>query len=386
MKYLLPLASLLIVLLGGFFYFFKSHSWNGTAVSSADVEIPVRVARVRRISLPLKMKLTGELQPVNHTEVVSRLAGKVAEVRFKVGDFVPAGTVVATIRATDLDQRSGRIEAGVGAARADLQSREDDLAAIEKRLANEREFLRRDLIARRDVEQTDAAAQTARAQAELARAHLAQQQAMLTQIRALQSLTRLTAPISGEVGAVLIAPGAAVGEGGAIISLIGLDSLKLIARVSGADLPGLRPGAKARISNSSLPGKVLEGEIVRLTPQSSESDPAIEVEVHMNNRKKYLRPVMPVEASIDRGAMEDFLLIPRSAVSSQNKSSYVYKVTDNRAVRHKIVIGHERGEEVAVVQGLKQGEWVVAEYLSSVGPGTRVRPLRTEINSDANQR
>mgnify|MGYP003581196258 CR=1 FL=1 len=100
MKYLLPLASLLIVLLGGFFYFFKSRSLNGTAVSGADVEIPVRVARVRRISLPLKMKLTGELQPVNHTEVVSRLTGKVAEVRFKVGDFVPAGTVVATIRAT----------------------------------------------------------------------------------------------------------------------------------------------------------------------------------------------------------------------------------------------------------------------------------------------
>ena len=95
---------------------------------------------------------------------------------------------------------------------------------------------------------------------------------------------------------------------------------------------------------------------------------------------------MTVEASIDRDATENFLLVPRSAVSSQNKSSYVYKVTDNRAVRQKIVIGRERGEEVAVVQGLKQGEWVVAEYLSSVGPGTRVLPLRTEINSDANQR
>ncbi len=354
-------------------------------MSGADVEIPVRVARVRRISLPLKMKLTGELQPVTHTEVVSRLTGKVAEVRFKVGDFVPAGTVVATIRATGLDQRSGRIEAGVGAARADLQSREDELAAIEKRLASEREFLRRDLIARRDLEQTDAAAQTARAQAELARAHLAQQQAMLAQIRALQSLTRLTAPISGEVGAVLIAPGAAVGEGGAIISLIGLDSVKLIARVSSADLPSLRPGAKARISNSSLPGKVLEGKIVRVAPRSGDPEPAIEVEIRADNRKKYLRPGMTVEASIDRDATEDFLLVPRSAVSSQNKSSYVYKVTDNRAVRQKIVIGRERGEEVAVVQGLKQGESVVAEHLSSVAPGTRVRPLQTEINSDANQ-
>jgi RND family efflux transporter MFP subunit len=386
MKYFLPLASLLIVFLGGFFYFFKSHSLNGAAASSADLEISVRVAQVRRISLPLKIKLTGELQPVDQTEVVSRLAGKVAEVRFKVGDFVPAGTVVATIRATDLDQRSGRIEAGVGVAKVDLQLCEDELAAIETRLANEREFLRRDLIARRDVEQTDAAAQTARAQAALARAHLAQQQAILAQIRALQSLTRLTAPISGAVGAIWVAPGAAVGEGGAVLSLIGLDRMKLIARMSGADLPGLRPGARARISNSSLPGKVLEGKIVRLALQGSDSEAAMEVEVHVSNPTKYFRPGMTVEALIDRDAPEDFLLVPRSAVSSQNKSSYVYKITDNHAVRQKIVIGHERGEEVAIVQGLKQGEWVVAEYLSSVGPGTRVRPLQTEIDGAANQR
>ena len=386
MKYSLPLVALFaIVFVGGVSYFWNSPSVDGTAVSGADMEIPVRIAQARRISLPLKMKLSGALLPVSQAAVISRLAGKVTEVRFKAGDFVRAGTVVATIHASGLEQRLGRIEAGVGAAGADLQSRQDELAAMEKRLAKDRELLRRDLIARRDVEQTDVEVKTSRAQSELARAQLAQQEAMLAQVRALQDLTRLTAPISGEVGAVLIAPGAAVEEGGAIISLVGLESLKLIARVSGADLPGLRPGAKAQISTASLPGKVLDGKIIRLAPARNDSETMTEIEVHVNNRQNYLRPGMTVEASIDLDTLEDFLLVPRSAVMAQDESSYIYKVTGGRAVRHKIVIGQERGEEVAIVRGLKEGEWVVADSLSAIEPGTRVRPRETEMGRGANK-
>ena len=372
----LPLVSLLVmVFLGGVFYFLHTRSVDGTAASGADVEIAVRIAQARRISLPLKMKLAGELRPVNHAEVVSRLAGKVTEVRFKVGDFVRAGTVVATIQASGLEQRRDRIEAGVGAARTDLQSRQDELAAMEKRLANDRELFRRDLIARRDVEQSETVAETARAQSELARAQLAQQEAMLAQVRALQSLSRLVAPINGEVGAVLSAPGVFVGEGSAIASIVGLDTLKLIASISGADLPGLRLGAKAQISNASLPGKVLEGKIIRLAPEKIDSEAMTEVEVHVNNLQRYLRPAMQVEALIDLDTLEDFLLVPRSAVISQNESSYIYKVADGRAVLQQIVIGRERGEEIAIVQGLTEGEWVLADYFSTIAPGTRVRPL-----------
>ena len=69
-------------------------------------------------------------------------------------------------------------------------------------VAENRDLFARDLIARRDVEQSEMIAETVRARAELARAHLAQREAMLAQVRALQNLTRLTAPISGEVGSV----------------------------------------------------------------------------------------------------------------------------------------------------------------------------------------
>ncbi|MGH7852724.1 MAG: efflux RND transporter periplasmic adaptor subunit, partial [Candidatus Binatia bacterium] len=319
------LPVLVVGLIGGAFYL-NSRSAHETA------ETPVRIAQVRRTSLPLTLRFTGELAPFTKTDVVSRLAGKVTEVRFKVGDLVTAGAIVATIRAGDLDQRLGGLETSISAARQDLREREAELADAEKRLAKDRELSGRDLIARRDVEQSEIAADTVRARAELARSQLAQREAMLTQIRALQDLTKLPAPISGEVSSVSIKPGAAVVEGGAVLSIVGLDALKLAAKVSGAIL--LRRGMKARISTAGLPGIVSEGQVVRFEPEK-DSEGKKEVEIHVDNRKKILRAAMAV--SIDLEAEEEILLIPRSAVVSENQSNFVYKLSEGQAVRHPVV-------------------------------------------------
>ena len=121
---------------------------------------------------------------------------------------------------------SADLGASISAAKQDLREREAELADAEKRLAESRDLFARDLIARRDVEQSEMTAETVRAQAELARAYLAQREAMLAQVRALQDLTRLTAPIQRQVGSVSIKPGMAVAEGGTILSIVSLEYSK----------------------------------------------------------------------------------------------------------------------------------------------------------------
>jgi RND family efflux transporter MFP subunit len=381
MPRLLPVLVVALALIGAAFYL-NSRSERDPVESSASIEIPVRVAQVKRATLPLTVRLTGELLPLTKTDVVSRLAGKVTEMRFKVGDFVTAGTIVTTIGASDLDQRLGALEASVRAAKQDLREREAELADAEKRLAESRELLRRDLIARRDVEQSERTAETVRAQAELTRAYLAQREAMLAQVRALQDLTRLAAPISGEIGSVRVARGAAVGDGSTILSIVSLDTLKLVAQVSGASL--LRRGMKAQISTAGLPGIISKGQVVRFQPEK-DSKGKNEAEIHVDNGKKILRPGMTVEASINLEAEEKVILIPRSAVVSENKSNYVYKLSEGRAIRHPVVIGALSGDEIAIAQGLNAGDAVIVD-LQRVKPGTRVRLVSAQTNPVGNAR
>jgi RND family efflux transporter MFP subunit len=357
--------------------YLHSRSEGKTAASNAGMEIPVRVAQVKRTTLPVTARLTGELLPLTKTEVVSRLAGKVTGVRFRVGDFVPAGAIVATIHASDLDQRLGGLDASISAAKQVLREREAELAGAEKRLAENRELLGRDLIARRDVEQSEMAVETVRARAELARAQLAQREAMLGQVRVLQDLTTLAAPISGEVGSVSIKPGAAVAEGGAVLSIVSLSTLKLVVKFSAAHL--LRRGMKAEISTSGLPGIVSKGKVVRIEPET-DSEGKNEAEIHVDNGKRILRPGMTAEVSIALEAEEEVFLVPRSAVVSENNGTYIYKISGGKAARHEVVLGTLTGDEITVAQGLHAGEAIIVD-LQMIKPGTRVRPVSAPSDS-----
>jgi RND family efflux transporter MFP subunit len=301
MKYFACFVTVLAVeLIGGGFYPLNSASSERSSGSGADQQAAVRVAQAKRVSTPVKMRISGQLQPIEQVEIVSRLAGKVTEVRFNVGDFVPAGAIVATIRANDLDQRMAQINGNIATAQQELQTRESQLAAAEKTLAQNREFFRRDWIARRDVELAEAAAETARAQAEFARAEIAQQQAMLAQLRALQNLTRLSTPISGHVSRRLVETGAIISEGTAIIAIANLATLKLNATVRGAGVAGIRPGLDVQITTPALPGLVSRGKIIHCELQKKSGlESTAAVEIHVSNQQKKLLPGMLVEASID---------------------------------------------------------------------------------------
>ena len=380
-KHLPQLVAIIIVgLLVGAFYWLNSASQDKTAGSMA--EVPVRVTRVRQVSMPFELRLTGELLPVKQAEVVSRLAGRVTEVRFKAGDFVPAGAIVVTIRASDLDERLNALEAGVRAAKQDLELLEFAWAESEKRLSQERDLLRRDLIPRRDVERSESAAATARAQAELARARIAQLAAMVEQGRALKSFTRLSAPFSGKVSNLSVKPSMAVAEGGLVFSIVSLDTLKLVATVSSAR--PLRVGMKAHISTSDLPGIVSHGQVVRFETEK-DSEGKNETEIQVDNDKGILRPGMTAEVSIDFEAQQEVFLVPRSAVVSENKGTYVYKFSEGQAARQDVVLGLPRGDEIAIAHGLNAEDAIIVD-LEMIKPGTRVRPLNAPANSAEEKR
>ena len=361
MKQLFSFACLLVLGLPAAAYFLNADSSKPSAPPLDRLAISAPIVHARRAPLAGELKLVGELLPVEQVEVISRLAGKVNEVRFKAGDWVPAGTVVAIIRADDLAARLVRHEAGVRAAESDLRARERERAEAEKLLVTGRDLARRDLIARREVEEAEATMATAHAEADLARAHLAQRQAMLAQAQALRSLTRLTAPISGQVTRRNLEPGAAIGEGGAVLTLTGLDNFKFAAAVSRADAFGVSVGAKARVSTAALPNKIFAGQISRVSPDESGANQLTEVEIEVHSPQRLLRAGMMVEATIELSTPKDALFIPRAAVISRHDSSYVYKVDAGRVVRQAVVVGPVKGGEIAVLFGLSDGDSIVAD-------------------------
>ena len=365
-------------------YLMNSPSRHEAVRSVPPAVTPVNVARVRRVISARELKVNGELLPVHTIEVSSRLAGKVLEVRVKAGDFVSAGMVVAVIDSRELDERIQRLEVAVAGTGRELQLREEHAAAADKRLIESRELLRRDLIARRDLEPIERAAETARAQADLARAYGAQQEAMAVQLRALRKFTRISAPRSGTVSRRLVEPGAVIGAGQAMLTLVNLEALKLAGKVSSDEAGALRHGMTAQVSAPAFPGKTSAGHVTRFGPAAKATEDPLEVQIHVENRENFFQPGMTVEARIDLGQQHEQLVVSRSAVKLENNQSYVYQVVDERVWRRRVTVGLEQGQEFVIVEGLHAGDAVVADPRENLEHGSRVRVLEeiTEPSSD----
>jgi RND family efflux transporter MFP subunit len=331
-------------------------------------EVLVRVVMAKRLAHPAPVRLTGELVAAAKIDVASRLPGHVTEVRFKPGDYVTAGALLATVRSADLEERLAELESSIVAAKDSLRERDAEAADAEKRMAKDRELIARDLIARRDEEQSAIVAETARAQFELARAHLAHREAMLGQARRLQALTRLAAPIDGEVSSVAVRRGQEIAAGATVLSIVPLDTLKLIAQSEGGIL---RPGMKARVTSTAFPGVVGHGRIVRFEAQKNSQ--TSEVEIDIDNRKRIWRPGAKVEASVDAAEQQDIFLVPRSAVWSENASNNLYQLAGNEAVLRPVVLGALRGDQVEIAGGLDSDAPIILDW-QTIKPGMRVRP------------
>jgi multidrug efflux pump subunit AcrA (membrane-fusion protein) len=126
---------------------------------------------------------------------------------------------------------------------------------------------------------------------------------------------------------------------------------------------------KARIFGAS--GIVSEGRVVRFGPEK-DGEGKTEAEIHVDNEKRILRAGMSVEGLIDLEKEGEALLIPRSAVFSENNSEYVYKLSAGRAARHRVVLGSVRGDEIAVTQGISAGDAIIVDW-KGIKPGTRIR-------------
>ena len=338
-----------------------------------DVEVIVPVAEVKRASRPVVLRISGELQPAVEVEVVSRLAGQLTGVKFTTGDTVTAGAVVATVHSSELGERVRSVEAELDATRKQLLEREQQAAAADKQLLRHQELYRQDLIARREMEQAEIQAATARAQLELARAQIAQQEAMLDQARKLQQLARIVAPISGMVTGALSA-GAPVNEARAILTIAQLDTLKLAGAVPAGYAERVRDGMSAQVFPRQGPAKARAGKVFRLDSLSKTGGADIEIEIRVDNRDRALHIGAAVDASLSMEEPEQILTIPRPALQSAAGRHYVYQVVDGRAVRRVVKPDDASADPVIIRDGLKLGDQVILGRLGEIEEGARVRP------------
>ncbi len=186
----------------------------------------------------------------------------------------------------------------------------------------------------------------------------------------------LTAPITGTVASVNIAPGQPISPDQALMEIIDMNTLEASAHVPQHLAGRLQAGQIAHIRVNAVPNHVFEAKLNHIATLADESNGTLEAAFHLANPEKLLRPGMKAEFSIVVSTRENVMSIPRAAVQGDAAERFVYVKDydlENAFVKTRIVLGTQNDQFVEVVKGLFPGDEVVtrgAYALAFAGKGS----------------
>lgn len=259
-----------------------------------------------------------------------------------------------------------------------------------------------DLLVRLDAKQERAQLVAAEAQRELARADLERAQGMkdivsqqaydnaaaqykqatarVGEIRTMIERKTIRAPFSGVLGIRKINLGQYLAGGDPIVSLQSLRPAYVHFTVPQQEIGRLRTGAPVEVTSDAL-GAPEHGRIDAVDSVIDEATRNVGVQAIFDNASGKLRPGMFVNARLAQGTRTSVVALPSSSISYAPFGDSVFIVEEMkgkdgkpyRGVRQQFVkLGGARGDQVAVVSGVKEGEEIVTSGVFKLRPGAAV--------------
>jgi membrane fusion protein (multidrug efflux system) len=286
-----------------------------------------------------QIEAVGSLRAVRGADLSLEVSGVVDSISFNSGDDVKEGVVLLKLRS------------------------EDDVAKLESLQAT---AVLNQLTYDRDIKQFKIQA-VSQATLDIDKANLKNAQAQVAQQQAILDKKTLRAPFAGHLGIRAVDLGQYLSAGTAIVTLQALDPVYLDFFVPQQSVARIRIGAPVTVKIDAFKDKTFPGEISAINPKVDASSRNVQIRAMLKNPDHKLLPGMYATVDIVTGSPENYITLPQTAITYNPYGDTVY-VVDDKGVDGKqqlvarqtfVTTGLTRGDQVAVLKGVKAGETVV---------------------------
>jgi RND family efflux transporter MFP subunit len=368
------LAAITLALLGGC----EQNTFQPPPPPKVDVAAPVQRAITRYL------EATGNTAPIKSVDLVARVQGFLQSIDYKDGSFVKQGTTLFTIEPETYKLKLDQAQAAQVGAEASLKQAEADF----KRQS--------DLVARQAVSQ--ATLDTSTSTRDNAQANLQQAQANTRIAEVNYGYTKVVAPFDGVVTAHLVSIGELVGAASPtqLATIVALDPIYVNFNVSEQDVLRVRAEARRRgltatdltrlpidVGLQTEDGYPHQGNLDYAAPTVNQSTGTLAVRGVIPNPDRVLLPGFFVRVRVPIDTQQDALLVPDTALGSDQGGRYLLVVnSDNVVEQRKVQTGQlEAGGMRVIESGLKPDDRVVIAGLLRAIPGQKVDPQLQKIES-----
>jgi len=338
------------------------------------------------------LNASGYVTPRRRATIAAKITGRVTGVFFDEGTRVKDGQLLATLDDSDYKR-------ALDSAKADRDSAEASIEDLEVQLRNAAIQLKRAQQLRDSGVQTQEALDNARTAVDSLRAKiaLAKQQVAAAQSRiavAQQTVDNCTirAPFPG----IVVSKDAQVGEmvspvsaGGGftrtgIATIVDMKSNEIEVDVNESYIARVKEGQLAKATLDAFPNDPYDAKVRTVIPTADRQKATVKVRISFLKLDDKILPDMGVKVAFleeekpaakgkekEKGP-QAVAFIPKSALHSDSRASFVYLLRDGKVERRAVSLGMDRGADIAVMAGLTPGDPVVVKGPESLHDGDKV--------------
>ena len=345
----------------------------------------VEVEPVQAGNVNIYGEYVGRIRAQQFVEVRARVEGYLERILFEEGTFVRRGQTLFVIDPQVYRARVQKARAQLTKARANARKAERDLARITP-------LYQQNAASQLDLDNAEAARESALAEEHVAAADLTQAELTL-------SYTAVQSPISGYISQRSADIGTLVGPSGKSLLATVVKSDTVLVDFSMTALDYLRsknrnvnlghrsgdrewdPHVTVTLADGSQ--YPCRGLVDFASPQVDPSTGTFQVRAEMPNPDHVLLPGESTRVKVLMDVVENAVSVPSKAVEIERGGAYVYVVRPDSVVERRFVeTGQENGNSVIIERGLAPGEQLVTEGYHKLRHGMKVRP---QVSASADQ-
>ncbi len=372
----------LILIIGGIWGFNTYQMIQGFKAMGVQKQT-ISTVKVEAQDWQPHLNAVGTLRAVRGADLSAEVAGIVDTIAFSSGGSIKQGEPLLSLRAGNDVAHLNSLKASADLAEANYKR---DQALLEAQA-----------ISQAQLDNSAAVFKSAKAQ-------VAEQQALLDK-------KIIVAPFAGTLGVRNVDVGQYLQPGTKIVTLQTLDPIFVDFFLPQQTLGQVAVGQKLSISNDSFPGLSFSGEVSAIDAKIDTDTRNVQIRATVKNPQHKLLPGMYANVSIDSGNSAKYLTVPVNSVAYNPYGETVFVITtaeqyqaeqvakakaDGTAPPHVagpgeppeatgkmlvskqifVTVGPTRGDQVAILSGIKAGDEVVTSGQLKLKNGSAV-----EINN-----
>jgi RND family efflux transporter MFP subunit len=338
------------------------------AVPAVSVVSPKQTAPADEIILP------GNVQPFITSPIYARTNGYLKKWYFDIGAHVKKGQLLAVIETPEVDQQLEQARSNLLTAQANLE-----LASITK--TRYQGLLKSNAVAQQDV---DNAVGTYNANKAIVEAD----KATVEQYSALVSFEKIYAPFDGVITARNTDIGDLINSGSSsnvktdLFHISQPGKLRVYVNVPEEYARGIKIGMTADLNLAEFPDRKFQGKLVRTADDINLTTRTLLVEIDVDNPMGTLLTGSYAEVHLAVATQASTFLLPVNTLLFRTEGLRVGVVKDGKVALTAVTPGHDFGDQIEIVSGLKPGDQVIVNPPDSIVSGQQVQIVQATLPGD----